>query len=182
MPINVNRELIKLVENTPGVTVEIKQKFLSRISQGKLTREENPQSHFGAYFLPFDPKSRKVFLIHHKKSGLWLSPGGHMEINEYIQKTLIREAKEELCLKIQLEEIGLPFFLTITPISNHNYSCREHFDIWYLLKTDKFSINPNPREFHQSRWLTFSQAKTVVTDKNNLQAIEMAFRLMAEPI
>ena len=169
---NISYELIKLVENTPGAIIGIKQKFLSRISQGKLTREENPESHFGVYFLPFDPESRKVFLIHHKKSGLWLFPGGHMEINEYIQKTLIREAKEELCLKIQPGEIDLPFFLTITPINNPNYSCREHFDVWYLLETDKLSVSADPKEFHQAKWLSIPQAKKLVTDLNSLKAMK----------
>lgn len=103
-----------------------------------------------------------------------------MEKDELPRETLIREAGEELGLKIQPGEINPPFLLTITPISTAGYACREHFDIWYLLKTDKLSINPDPKEFHQSKWLALSQAKTIVTDQNNLKAIEMAFRLMAE--
>lgn len=169
---NVNRELVKLVENTPEAAVGIKQKFLSRISQGKLTREESPKSHFGVYFLPFDNQTKEVFLIHHKKSGLWLSPGGHMEKNESPRETLIREAKEELCLKIQSEEINPPFLLTVTPISAAGYACREHFDIWYLLKTNKLSINADPREFYQAKWLNVLRAKKLVTDLNSLQALK----------
>lgn len=169
---NINLELIKLVENTPEATVDIKQKFLSRILQGKLTREENPELHFGVYFLPFNCQTREVFLIHHKKSGLWLSPGGHMEKNESFRETLIREAGEELGLKIQPEEIDPPFLLTITPISTAGYACREHFDIWYLLKTIKLSINADPREFYQTKWLSVPRAKKLVTDLNSLQALK----------
>lgn len=178
MPKGSNQDLIKLVESTLSTTVDIKQKFLSRISQGKLSRDENPESHFGAYFLPFNSKTKKVFLIHHKKSGLWLSPGGHMEKDELPQETLIREVKEELGLKIYPDEINLLFLLTITPINNTSYACREHFDVWYLIKTNKSVVKPDPGEFYSARWLTFSQTKTVVTDQNNLQAIGIAFKLM----
>ena len=175
---NISHELIKLVENTPGATIGIKQKFLSRISQGKLTREENSQSHFGVYFLPFNSQTKEVFLIHHKKSSLWLSPGGHMETGELPLGTLTREAKEELGLTIQPGEIGLPFFLTITPINNPNYSCREHFDVWYLLETDKLSVSADPKEFHQAKWLSIPQAKKLVTDLNSLQALKKSPTLL----
>jgi len=94
-----------------------------------------------------------------------------MEINEYIQETLIREAKEELGLKINPGEIGLPFFLTITSIKNPNYACREHFDVWCLLETDKLSVSADPREFHQAKWLSIPQAKKLVTDLNSLKAL-----------
>ena len=169
---NVSRELIKLVKSTPGVASGVKGKFLLRISQDKLSRSENPKSHFGTYFLPFNSQTKEVFLIHHKKSGLWLSPGGHMETGELPLETLIREAKEELGLTIQPQEINPPFLLTITPIDTAGYACQEHFDIWYLLKVDEFSINADPREFHQVKWLSIPLAKKLVTDLNSLKALE----------
>lgn len=102
-----------------------------------------------------------------------------MEIGELPLNTLIRETKEELGLKIEPKSVGEPFLLTITPINNQKYVCREHFDIWYLLEADRFSINADQREFHAASWFKISQIQAVVTDPNNLRAIEMAFKFMA---
>ena len=37
----------------------------------------------------------KVLLVHHKKMGMWLPPGGHIEENELPTECAVREAKEE---------------------------------------------------------------------------------------
>lgn len=47
---------------------EILNLFQKRLNQGKLTRDENPETHFCVYFLPYNPQNKKVFLVHHKKS------------------------------------------------------------------------------------------------------------------
>lgn len=95
-----------------------------------------------------------------------------MEKSESPRETLIREAREELGLKIQPEEINPPFLLTITPINTAGYACREHFDIWYLFKTDKLSINADPKEFYQAKWLSVPRAKKLVIDLNSLQSLK----------
>ena len=58
------------------VNSEVKERYVSRLENGNLTRKEDDVSHFCAYFLPYDTKTKKVFIVAHKKSGLWLSPGG----------------------------------------------------------------------------------------------------------
>lgn len=44
----------------------------------------------------------KVLLHMHKKLGMWLPPGGHIELDEDPNQAAIREAKEETGLDIQL--------------------------------------------------------------------------------
>ncbi len=44
--------------------------YQNRIDAGALTREENPHSHFCAYFVPFNKTEGKVLIGSHKKSGL----------------------------------------------------------------------------------------------------------------
>ncbi len=48
----------------------------------------------------------KVLLHKHKKLGIWLPPGGHIELDEDPNQAAIREAKEETGLDIEL--IGNP--------------------------------------------------------------------------
>lgn len=147
--------------------------FLKRLEEGAFTRDENQQTHFCAYFLPYNAGSKKVFIVHHKKSGLWLSPGGHINKGEGLLEALNREIDEELGVKQFFKEMPSPFLLTITPIENRVQSCKTHFDIWYLLNTDGANFNVNPGEFYDTNWLTIDEAGKIVTDPPNRKALEI---------
>jgi 8-oxo-dGTP pyrophosphatase MutT (NUDIX family) len=58
------------------------------------------EKHFTASALIIDDS--KVLLLHHKKLGVWLYPGGHIEINETPDQTVVREVKEETGLDIKV--------------------------------------------------------------------------------
>ncbi len=151
--------------------------YQQKIKEGALTRDENPQSHFCAYFLPYNPKNKKVFIIHHKKSGLWLSPGGHIDKGETLLEALNREINEELGVKNCFKEEQSPFLLTITPIENRVQLCKIHYDAWYLVPTNGSNFNINPTEFHDAKWLTIEEARKIVTDQANIKALEIVEKL-----
>ena len=44
----------------------------------------------------------KVLLRKHDKYGIWLSVGGHIELDEDPVQAALREVKEEVCLNIEL--------------------------------------------------------------------------------
>jgi 8-oxo-dGTP pyrophosphatase MutT (NUDIX family) len=46
--------------------------------------------------------NNKVLLHKHKKLGIWLAPGGHVELDEDPNQAAIREAKEETGLDVEL--------------------------------------------------------------------------------
>ena len=147
-------------------------RFTERLSEGILTRDENPKTHFCAYFLPYNKEVGKVFIIHHKKSGLWLSPGGHIDKEEDLMTTLNREIDEELGIKNKIAEKIKPFLLTITPIDNSMQPCKEHLDVWYRIPMSEKEITANLREFHDSRWVTLREARNLITDPATLEALE----------
>jgi len=175
----LDQEIKRISDPSRCATAEICQRFLTRAGEGNLTRDENPASHFCVYFLPYDPEAKKVFVVHHKKAKLWLSPGGHIDKGETLLQTLSREIKEELGFSYSVPQNLQPFLLTITPINNPNYSCRTHLDVWYAIQTNGMDFKVDPREFHETRWLTIPEAQQLVTDPLNLQVldrIEMIFR------
>ncbi|MBI2074950.1 MAG: NUDIX domain-containing protein [Candidatus Levybacteria bacterium] len=131
----------------------LKEEFLTRIGQGRFTREENPVDHFGVFFWPYNPKTQEVFIVHHKKSGKWLAPGGHIEVGELPIDTLKREIKEELGFSPkQLEET--PFMISITPVTYlYGYRCKLHYDIWFVVATDGREFKVDIEEFHTTRWV-----------------------------
>ncbi len=177
MPETLDQEIRRI--SIPSLaTASVRKRFLARVGEGNLTRDEKPESHFCVYFLPYNPETRKVFFVHHKKSGLWLSPGGHIDKGETLQETLERETREELGVAYGTPSDAQPFLLTITPIENAVQPCKTHYDVWYAISTDGSDFKIDPKEFHETRWLTISEARKLVTDPPNLQALERVENLM----
>lgn len=166
-------QLRKIVDPSLCDEEQVYLSFLQRIEQGNLIRDEDEKSHFCVYFLPYNPDTQKVFITHHKKSDLWISPGGHIEKGETLLDALVREIKEELGLDFDIEEIDAPFMISITEIDNPPQLCRSHYDIWYLISTDGGDFNIDSQEFHEARWVTLSRARELVTDPNNIKALDL---------
>lgn len=151
--------------------------FFSRIEQGQLTRDENINSHFCVYFAAYDPECKQVFIGLHKKSGLWLFNGGHIDKGETPDEAVKREISEEWGLEFDFQSIGEPKLITITKIKNEQrkIECKKHYDIWYFISVSKQSFKPKKEnlesEFYEIGWRNIEQAKTVITEPNNLIAI-----------
>jgi len=155
----------------------VASKFLERIEDGKLTIQENPENHFCIYFAAYDNKNKELFIGQHKKSGLWLFNGGHIDEGENSQETLKREIDEEWGLDIGIFKINNPPFLSLTKINNPaKQICRLHYDIWYFIKVDKDSFKPDKEkvleEFYEVNWLSIKKAREVIKEKNTLAGID----------
>lgn len=147
--------------------------FSQRLKENKLTRDENLQTHFCVFFLPYNTKNKKVFMVHHKKSGFWIAPGGHIDEGEGLQQTLNREVREELGVVDAYKESPRPFLFTLCEIENKVQPCKLHFDIWYLLESDGSDFKVDPTEFLSTKWMTIEEARKVVTVAENLSALKI---------
>lgn len=107
--------------------------------------KEKPEKHFTASALILDDK--KVLLVKHKKLGVWLYPGGHIESWETPDEALIREVKEETGLDIEIlsskddnladkeamvYSLHLPYAFLCEKVGDHF-----HNDLIYLCKIVK---------------------------------------------
>ena len=123
-----------------------------------MNREEGgKKKHFTASALIV--KENKVLLVNHKKLGVWLYPGGHIEENESPDEALIREVKEETGLDIEIlsikddslsdidadvKSLHLPYVILCELVGDHY-----HNDLIYLCKIIKkgdIQANHNPNE------------------------------------
>ncbi len=163
---------IKAIVETRSFDAQTTPRFMSRLDAGKLVRAEKPASHFCTYFLPFNATHKTVFLVSHKKSGLWLTPGGHIEPGESLIHSVNREIREELGVRGYFTVLPKPFLLTIVDIqSNQVRPCRRHYDIWFLMPSDWQNFQVDPKEFHETRWVNKAVALQLLTDATNIQGV-----------
>ncbi|HHT9116063.1 MAG TPA: NUDIX hydrolase [Candidatus Wunengus californicus] len=173
---SLENEIQQALDQSKGLNEDVSREYKERITKGKLTKDEDPISNFCAYFLPYNSTTQQVLFGHHKKSGKWLSPGGHTDKDESLLETLNREIEEELGVKSFFTERPAPFLLTITPIDRDPRKCREHFDVWHLMETDGKDFNIDMAEYREVRWLPISEAKEITTDAANQAALDFLTR------
>lgn len=122
----------------------------------RIQKPATPPQHLVSYFVLFDPALRKILLVDHKKAGLWLPAGGHVEPDEDPQQTVVREAEEELQITADFLQTT-PLFLTVTETVGTG---QRHVDVslWYVLQYD--SAEPlafDKTEFHGIQWFALDQ-------------------------
>lgn len=167
-------DIITLIHKS-GSPQEVKEIFQARLREGVITRDENPKSHFCIYFAAYCKASRKVFIGHHLKSGLWLFNGGHIDRGESASDALYREMREEWGFEKQSTS-PLPSLLTITEIENPmKQTCKVHYDIWNFIPFEIVDFNPQTnllsKEFLEWGWKSIEEATTLMTDPASQEAL-----------
>lgn len=109
------------------------------------------------------PDLDKILLVHHKKFNGWLQLGGHVELDEDTDTSLMREIEEECGLKVELlatapGKIGpgvkllhRPDFMNIHESYTKNHY---HLDLRYvaIAKSDKLTLEKDSH--NDIRWFT----------------------------
>src|SRR3989338_5440836 len=128
---SIKSELKSLLKN-PHIDNNYLLLLLKRIEKSKkLLKQEGVRDHFSSLFVPVNIRERKIFLVHHKKAGSWIPPGGHIDSGEMPVQTVKREFHEELGFTLTNEKIQL--FSASTYVLKKDPFCKIHYDIWYLV-------------------------------------------------
>ncbi len=165
------------VRLTPGSGVT-RRKFLVRIRRGNVSRDESSTSHICVYFAAYDPRTGHVFIGHHRKSGLWLFNGGHIDRGERPMEAVRREMGEEWGFRISLPRGTRPQLLTLTRIAKNpaKRACRWHYDIWYFVPVRRTTFTPKPHllatEYFVTGWRTIGQARMLTKDPSTRLALQ----------
>ena len=164
----LTKEITKIT-STASCRPEIKEEYIQRLDEGLLTRDENPQTHYCVYFAGIDSETGNFFVGHHKKSGLWLFNGGHIDKGETPREAVLREIDEEWG---DTEKTGL----TITTIKDPDFPCKKHYDIWYFIRLNKSLFNPDQKklekEFYETKWVSLDEARKLIVDPATIEALD----------
>lgn len=132
-------------------------------------------------------KGDKVLLIHHNKLQKWLPFGGHIEENETPDEALIREAKEEVGLEIEIlnkksikeidriiiEQLAVPFHVDVHDVGNHNHCC-----LFYVCKPkEEKEIKIKKDEISNYKWINKEEIESFQITPYMKQLIKKAFEL-----
>lgn len=113
-----------------------------------------PPKHLVSYFLLRDPTDGAVLLVDHRKAGLWLPTGGHVDPGEDPVETAKREVREELGIDaVFASDPPNPIFVTVTETTGPAEHKHTDVSLWFhLLGSRVQSLTPDMREFASVRW------------------------------
>jgi ADP-ribose pyrophosphatase YjhB (NUDIX family) len=106
---------------------------------------------------------RGVLLHRHKRLGLWLQPGGHLEAGEWPWDAARREAEEETGLQLCWPSAGIPLLAHLDV--HEGGRGHTHLDLRYILNAGGDDTpRPPPRESQEVLWFGWDEAIGVADD------------------
>ena len=120
----------------------------------RVRKPATPPKHLVSYFAVIDRGC--ILLVDHKNARRWLPTGGHVEENEDPRATVVRELKEELGLRVAIENIAAPIMITVSETVGLSES---HIDVslWYRVDGNRDAeIEFDRDECHDARWFAFA--------------------------
>jgi len=132
--------------------------------------------HFTASAFVLSPDRRDLVLIHHKKLGIWVQPGGHVDPTD---EDLISAARRELLEEVGLSELDSipgPGQSLLFDVDVHSIPARkaepahEHFDVRFafVARTRKLV---HSEEVADLRWVPLAEVAQLGSDESVLRAV-----------
>ncbi len=134
------------------------------------SRHHFEPGHLTASAFVLSPERDAVLLILHKKLGIWVQPGGHVEPTD---ASLLEAARREV-----LEEVGLdlpPAGAQVFDLDIHRIPARkdepahEHFDVRFCLRSSTLALAVS-EEVADVRWAPLARLEQLTSDESVLRA------------
>jgi 8-oxo-dGTP pyrophosphatase MutT (NUDIX family) len=128
--------------------------------------------HFTASAFVLDPDRDALLLVHHRKLGRWLQPGGHVEPSD---DDLAAAARREVLEEVGLDDLALErdgiFDLDVHSIpALGDEPEHEHFDVRFLFRSRSAHVRAS-EELRAARWFPLAEVDAKLTDASVLRAL-----------
>lgn len=117
--------------------------------------EELGLVHVTASAIVVNDAGDKVALHLHKRLGMWLQPGGHIDAGETPAQGALREAEEETGLPVRHEQDNGLFVHVDVHAGPKGHT---HHDLRYVIRAPEVPMNPGEGESPDARWFTWDEA------------------------
>jgi 8-oxo-dGTP pyrophosphatase MutT (NUDIX family) len=128
--------------------------------------------HLTASAFVLSPERDAVLLIFHKKLGIWIQPGGHIEpSDDTLEAAARREVAEEVGLTLPAAAPAKVFDLDIHLIpARKDEPAHEHFDVRFCFQapTRAFVVTD---EVADARWTSLAEIDQLTSDESVLRAV-----------
>jgi 8-oxo-dGTP pyrophosphatase MutT (NUDIX family) len=136
------------------------------------SRSQFEPGHLTASAFVISPERDAVLLILHKKLGIWVQPGGHIEPDDTsLEAAARREVREEVGLALTGPGGASIFDLDIHAIpARRDEPAHEHFDV-------RFCFHATTRDFvasdevTQATWAPLSEIERLTSDESVVRAV-----------
>lgn len=134
--------------------------------------------HFTASAWVVDVAAEAVLLIHHRKLGRWLQPGGHADGDSDLLAVAQREAWEETGLVTSPVTQAL-FDMDIHEIpARGNEAAHVHYDVRFWLSPVEGARLALNHEVMDSRWIPLRDVHTLCQDRSILRMVDKSMVLL----
>ena len=135
--------------------------------------------HFTA--TTFIVNNEKVLLHLHKKLGIWLPIGGHIDRDELPEDAAVREAQEEAGLAVKLynpgkktdmddvEQLVRPMHILLEDINQFH----QHIDLIYYATSDTDKLAPQAGETTNLKWFTDEEVQAFEEAPMSVKALSL---------
>jgi 8-oxo-dGTP pyrophosphatase MutT (NUDIX family) len=148
-----------------------KEAVLGQLKKADPANEETSSHHLTAS--AFVVSTRGVILHRHRRLGIWVQPGGHIDSGEDPATAAARETLEETGLRARHLEPPRLVHVDLHPGPRGH----THYDLRYLLVSDPLDPTPPPDESQEIGWFDETAALERATD-DLTGALTKVFRLL----
>ncbi|MCB9761914.1 MAG: NUDIX hydrolase [Alphaproteobacteria bacterium] len=151
---------------------------LCEVPGDPFTRAHFAPGHFTASAFVLSPDRSALLLIHHKKLGRWLQPGGHVDPEDPdLCAAARREAAEETGQRDLPAAVPGIFDVDIHDIPPlKGEPAHQHFDVRFLFQATSRAVTQTD-EVAGVRWVPLEQVSLAESDESVMRAVRKIRRL-----
>jgi 8-oxo-dGTP pyrophosphatase MutT (NUDIX family) len=149
-------------------------------AHGDALLRTNEVAHLTGSALVVDPATGRFVVLHHRKLGRWLQPGGHADGDGDLAGVALREASEETALE-GLEVLRPAVDLDVHEVAPPGDPVHRHLDLRFVVLAPAGASASTPPGNHESRairWVDATELADLDPDESLLRLVGRGLALV----